>query len=354
MMDRLLNFYVTFIGGLRVGRGDNFYLRLLRKPLIDDILQGIDINAFKQDALYYYGGLLYNYSKNVFYYKYAFENVRAGNESFSLPLKSSFKEVYSNMFILKLFDENFINTLLQDINKKSIKIYITNPTILNVFKNLLGDRIAHALSLEGNALIDHMYGRMISQVQSSSHILMTLHEHLTEADLSSFKDNLYTLDVRLWLEGLEFVIREAIDLSSGYGDMSIIGIIASLRETILGFLLFYYFLQQESSDTGEKPSFQALKKIYCIDVLNLSEQYYRYFDGMIEHLIITYHSLFDPRINLDDNTSFLAIGVANRKSYSKGKATDQLATDLSGDDVVRFRGFLKSITYYNKRYIIPK
>ena len=38
MMDRLVNFYVTYVGGLRVGRGDNFYLRLFRKDLMNQLL----------------------------------------------------------------------------------------------------------------------------------------------------------------------------------------------------------------------------------------------------------------------------------------------------------------------------
>jgi len=77
MMDRLVHFYVTYLGGLWVARGDNFYLRLFRKELIDELITDQELPTLKQDALFFYGGLLYNYSKNVFYYKYAFDNVRA-------------------------------------------------------------------------------------------------------------------------------------------------------------------------------------------------------------------------------------------------------------------------------------
>ncbi len=87
--------------------------------------------------MYFYGGLLYNYSKNVFYYKYAFDNVKAGKEKFHLPFKSNFKEVYSNMYILKLFDENFLHTVLQDINKKQVKIFVSTPEMLTLFKHIV-------------------------------------------------------------------------------------------------------------------------------------------------------------------------------------------------------------------------
>lgn len=77
LMERLLNFYMTHVGGSRVGRGDTFFVRLFRKPLTHKILQSYNTSGIKQDALFFYGGLLYNYSKNVFYYKYAFDNVKA-------------------------------------------------------------------------------------------------------------------------------------------------------------------------------------------------------------------------------------------------------------------------------------
>lgn len=76
IMERMMNFYVTFVGGFRTARGDTFYLRLCKKELMQLVSQELP-SGIKQDALYYYGGVLYHYSKNVFYYKYAFENIRA-------------------------------------------------------------------------------------------------------------------------------------------------------------------------------------------------------------------------------------------------------------------------------------
>lgn len=137
LMERLLNFYITYIGGSWIGRGDAFFLRLCRKPLIEKLLGAYDTSGLQQDAVYFYGGLLYNYSKNVFYYKYAFDNVKAGKEKFHLPFKSNFKEVYSNMYILKLFDENFLHTVLQDINKKQVKIFVSTSEMLTLFKHIV-------------------------------------------------------------------------------------------------------------------------------------------------------------------------------------------------------------------------
>lgn len=154
---------------MRVGRGDNFAMRLFRKPLIDELLWDQELQMIKQDALYFYGALLYYYSKNVFYYKYAFENVKAGREKFYLPSKSTFKEVYSNMFILKLFDENFINTILQDINTKTMRVHVSNPAILNMFKNMLWRQISRTMKLSNKALLNQVYAPVAKQLTAMPH-----------------------------------------------------------------------------------------------------------------------------------------------------------------------------------------
>lgn len=88
----------------------------------------------KNYTLLYYGGLLYQYGKNVFFYKHTSENVRAGKQKFILPHKTDIKNIYSNISLLKSFDETFIATILQDINPKDIRLYIKNKKIIELFK----------------------------------------------------------------------------------------------------------------------------------------------------------------------------------------------------------------------------
>jgi hypothetical protein len=56
---------------------------------------------------------------------------------------------------------------------------------------------------------------------------------------------------------------------------------------------------------------------------------------------------------LDDNKQFFDLFEKNWKSYIESHKIENLYRDLSIDDIVWFRGLLKNITYYNKRYIIP-
>lgn len=354
MMDRLVHFYVTFLGGMRVARGDNFYLRLFRKDLVDAIITDQEMPTLKQDALFFYGGLLYNYSKNIFYYKYAFDNVRAGHNTFHLPFKAGFKEVYSNMFILKLFDENFVNTILQDINKKTIKIFVTNKEILRMFKNMLGSRVSSMMKAEKNELINELYGKVSFFLQSIVHFLPTLKKEFKDQDIMNLRDNLYTLDLWLWIEGLQLLADNDTDLSSTYGDLSIIGISAGMRDTLFGFLLRYTYVQKEARDAKVDLHLQVLKKIYIVDVLNIADIYYTAFENVIEQLVIRYHPMLTHWIEMDDNQKYFSIAVGNRISATDGKKDEQILAEVAGEDVIWFRGYLKTISYYNKRYVIPK
>jgi len=157
-MEKLMNFYVSYMGGSWIARGDNFAMRLFKRPLISRLLSQYDQAHHKhQESLHYYGGMLYNYSKNVFYYTYAFENIRAGKDKFHLPFKATFKEVYSNMFLLHLFDENLLITLLQDINIKDLKLYVKQKKIILLFKKYFGSSISQLVRSSPNKIVATLY-----------------------------------------------------------------------------------------------------------------------------------------------------------------------------------------------------
>lgn len=134
MMEKILNFYITLIGGSWVSRGDDFFFRLFRKSIMQHLHASDEQLDKKNYTLPYYGGLLYQYGKNVFFYKHTSENVRAGKQRFLLPHKTDIKNIYSNISLLKSFDEMFVATILQDINPKDIRLYIKNKKIIELFK----------------------------------------------------------------------------------------------------------------------------------------------------------------------------------------------------------------------------
>jgi hypothetical protein len=81
--------------------------------MINEILDDVNWSENKKNTIHYYGSLLYNYGKNVFYYKNISDNVRAGKQKFYLPYKNTSKKIYSNMYIIRMFEENFLATIFQ-------------------------------------------------------------------------------------------------------------------------------------------------------------------------------------------------------------------------------------------------
>ena len=65
--------------------------------------------------------------------------------------------------------------------------------------------------------------------------------------------------------------------------------------------------------------------------------------------------LLDDIVKLDDNEEFLMMGAEFMNRFLKDK-DDPVKAHLAllNEDVVRLRGYLKHINYYNKRYFIPQ
>ena len=70
----------------------------------------------------------------------------------------------------------------------------------------------------------------------------------------------------------------------------------------------------------------------------------------------------DNKTKLDELTKTIdkekdytfALIAKNWDSFSAEKSEEQLLASFSGEDLVWFRGLLKNIAYYNKRFVIPR
>jgi len=82
-----------------------------------------------------------------------------------------------------------------------------------------------------------------------------------------------------------------------------------MRDTLFGFLLRYTYLQKEARDAKVDLHLEVLKKIYIIDVLNISDVYQGAFENMLEQLVIRYHPILTQWISMDDNQKYFSIGV---------------------------------------------
>lgn len=346
IMEKFLNFYLTLIWGFWIARWDSLNLLLCKKNMVNQILDNNDWWDNKANTIHYYGSLLYNYGKNVFYYKNISENVRAGKQKFFLPYKNTNKDVYSNMHIVRLFDENFVSTLLQWINDKDIKLYINNKKLLDIFKKNFGKEISTLAKKDNVDLINTLYGTQFNWILSDKIKTSIFLKNLDENDIYHIKDNMYSLDFWVYEEVLAWL--KDISLKENYSDTNIFGIISSMIDTLPGFLLYIAYLKMNKKAT----KYEILYDIYCIDVLNISKDYCKSLKKMIKWIEDKFMDLLNLWIELDDNEAFFQIALNNWKEFIKWR-TD-IYKSVSGEDVLWFKWFLKNITYYNKRYLIPK
>ena len=353
MTERFVNFYITFLAGLRVGKWDNFYLRLFHKSFVTDITNIAQTDELSQQSLMYYGGLLYQYSKNIFYYKYANEHIRKGIDQFSLPTKPTTKEVYSNMYILKLFDEYFVATCFQDINKKNLTLTISNKKIISLFKSQVWDRISKLIQLDQNEYFVAVYSNVLYLVPDVTQVIDAHAEHIAQNFLPALKQNLYTLDLRLRQDYLWLLKEHEVSLE-WYASLCKMWICASLRETILGVLLVMTYLELSQAQDEVFLHIDTYVMIYLQDVILLSSEYLLVCKDLLYDIQHQYAPLLEYRLSLDDNTQYLELGKRNRINFVKDKSEQQIIESVAGEDVVRLRWYLKNISTYNKRYVIPQ
>jgi len=345
IMEKILNFYITLVWWLRIARWDNFYLRLFKKDIIKDSLSIENWSENKKNTIHYYGSLLYNYGKNVFYYKNIADNVRAGKQKFFLPYKNLSKNIYSNMHMVRMFDENFLATFLQWINTKDIKLYVNNKHILEQFKWMFSKNIGEIVKKNKNEMIDHLYKDKLKNIFEKLSLNKVLKKSLNDEDFFHIKDSMYSLD--FWIYDRLLDEFADLELKKGYSDTNILWILSSLMDTLFGFMLYINYLKKNNHNKLDE-----LYEIYCMDVLNISKHHSEQLIQKIKKMEKNFEKILSLWIELDDNDSFFKIASTNWSNFVQGK--ENVYKLVSWEDVLWFRGFLKNITYYNKRYIIPK
>ena len=350
--ERLLNFYVTLLGGFTTARGDSFYLRLL-KPEILDFFTKNSLNSLlgSEVQLEYFGGILYQYAKNLYYYSYINENIRAGKNKFSMPLKGDSSKVTTNFSVIKLYTEGMIASFFQDLNPKDTKLTIKNTQILELFKTQFGEQISEMVKLTSNEFLEAFYAPILLQIKDSKAFVRVLSSSLQENDLINLKDALYKLD--FWISFSFFRRLESLKLWKQYDDSLLLALFGSIRETFFGLALLFVYLEQDKKSLSHEKN-EILLIIYVRDILGIkSKKADQVFKVMLE-TIKEVMPILKLWISLDDNKSFFALIAKNWDSFSTEKSEEQLLASFSGEDLVWFRGLLKNIAYYNKRFVIPR
>lgn len=346
IMEKILNFFVTMLWGFWIARWESFFLKLYKPELLKELIT-TNYENLKETALHTYWWLLYSYGKNIFYYKYISENVRLGRQKFYLPTKSTSKNTYSNFHILRLLDESSLAIILQDINPKDIKIYNKNKLIIELFKNRFGKDISKLVELDTWNFIKAIY-QDIDYLFPDKRLITTLQHNFNETDLYHIKENLYNID--FWISKSYYQeARKQFEQQTSFDGNTLLEIYSQHKETLLWFLLYLTKITQ--SHPNDKQFFISL---YNRNIIHIADQGIEARDNIINTLYEIHKDILQAIITIDDNTEFLKIGEENRERFTRKITTPDIQKQITWEDYLRFKWYLKNITYYNKRFFIPK
>lgn len=353
MMEKILNFYITLIGWSWLSRGDSFFLRLFRKELISDIHNNYTQLNDKNYTLVYYGSLLYQYGKNVFFYKHTAENVRAGKQKFTLPKTTPIKNIYSNVSLLKSFDDSALATILQDINPKDIRLYIKNKKIIELFKWLTGDEISLMVKYTDKQFINTIYQDITDHLDNKDFIKI-LQKRLNQQDIYHIKENIYNLDFWVNKFFLRAITTNIIDLKTDYSDFALMNIFATTRETFFGLLIYISYLKDTNTTKNKNIDTHIFITLYIQDILHIDPHHHKKFIKTIEDIQADFNEIITHWIQIDDNKEYLKIWYTNRIHFSDKKTIEEIRKNIISEDIIWFKWFLKNISYYNKRFLMPQ
>lgn len=353
LTERSINFYLTFLWWTRVWRGDGYVWRLFHKELLNEIIEPHFSDSLSHESLVFYWWLLYLYSKNVFYYQHAYENVRKGKEVFSMPGKPSSKEIYSNVFILKMLDENALITVFQDVNKKDFSLQITDEEYINEFKRVIWPNLETLpLTSSRKDLFSAVYADVLTLCPLLWETILWYDSLMNQLYIW---ENVYTVDLWIWKAVLSSLANAHVHQESiqPYSELVLIHIMAILRETLFWYLLMITFIKQKEREDGVYYGHSLLSRLYINDVLLIPIDKREDFHGYLDEVLLSFDTLLEKRLPLDENISYVTIWFNNRVWFIDSSSSEAVLESVTWEDIVRMRWYLKNITYYNKRYIRP-
>lgn len=350
--ERLLNFYVTLLGGFSTARGDSFYLRRYHPELLEHFAkENLSSLMGSETQLEYAGSMLYQYSKSLYYYHYIDGNIRSGKKRFSIPTKSENFDSTSNFAVLRLYNEGMIASFFQDLNPQDTKLTIKNSQVLSDFKERFSPQISQWLKQDSKGFLEQFYAPLLDQLPESESTLDLLSTQLKESDISHLKDSLYRLD--FWLNYELLSKMQKIKLNKWYDKTILTSIFGTIRESYFGICLLICYLEETEKKKWTPEQSEYLRIMYLSDILGIKISR----GGVILEMLIQTYSEFKAflqvRSQLDDNEEFLSLVSKNIEKFLKKKKDEKSFKRFSGEDLIWFRGLLKNISYYNKRLIIP-
>jgi hypothetical protein len=315
LMEQLLNFYVTYIGGLSIERADSFFMRLYKPKLLHELIECMSSKSTSA-SIHIYGLQQYFYSKNSFFYAFVDKSVRSGKEKFFVPLEAKTTAIKSNVFSLTMFDEMSLLAILQDANPKICKLYIKNKALLERFQQNYSAVVSPLIQLKKADFISAFYSPFCHMLHCRETFISLIQRAFSSQEVIRLKDALYSFD--LWIFRSMVEKLPTAKMQKLYTDSALLNILANLRELLPGFLLLYsFFLKQDRKEKNLSYHPEHLVGIFFGDILGLDNSLSPSIKVALGQMLKEFGFALELFTQFDDNQTFFSLLRDNWKDFMK-------------------------------------
>ena len=357
LTEKLLNFYVSYIWGLFVARGDSMYSRRNPQIVSNIIIESVNSPSYSKKTLQAYGKYLIMYAKNQSYYEQALENVQKKKDTIDHTKNEKKTHITSNISVIHIAQESMWYTVYTDHINRQLQMTVSKKIILKHFQSLYGTYISSLLELEDKDFVKryytHTHTRLDADTTEQGKRVESLEPHIW-----NIKETLYMLDNQIYNQTLwkltNSILQDWLDprikLSIAY----------TLKETLLWYMLWSRYAsstsmtQDDNQMTIWNKNIQSeTRKIYIYHTLGIQEpDLISEVTNILIDIELQHQNILKEWLSLDDNTSFLNIVRKNATSKIHQKDEQESMhgiTPLTTSEKLRFKNCLQHITYYNKR-----
>ena len=138
-----------------------------------------------------------------------------------------------------------------------------------------------------------------------------------------------------------------------YGKAISFSFLGELRELLFGYLILMHSIRKNTNKKLSKQITDILSHVFLGEMIWLGPSGYKAMHTALLEMEQEFDDFLELWISLDDNEEFLNFISSNMIKYFE-QALLTLPPFMWSDDLIWFRGLLKNLSYYNKRFIIPE
>lgn len=173
---------------------------------------------------------------------------------------------------------------------------------------------------------------------------------IDESDHLLLKESLYKLD--FWMSW-EMMKKLKYKYGKYYGKSISLAFFGQLRELLFGYLILIHGIRKNKNKKLTAEITNILSHVFLDEMIGLGASGYKAMHTALLEIEEVFDEFLELRTGLDDNEEFLQFISSNMIKYFENALLFP-PPFMGNDDLIWFRGLLKNLSYYNKRFIMPE